>query len=451
MTRISSKTIVLVALLLLGGCASAPDDAGFSSVQTTVAERGGMQLHWRTEAEDSSSATVDSLLRQSLSADDAVQVALLNNPSLQASFDELGIARGELISASTLANPELEARVRWTENSSSTNPEIALWFDLTDWLRRGKRKGAAEAELDAAVMHAGHHVLTLAADVRSSFFDLQAATQTNRMQNEVHKAAGATAELARRQRSAGNINALDLAVDESAFLESRLALSKSDVDARLARQKLARLMGLGASDTTWTVEGELPPLPESDPAAVELESIALRHRLDLQASRKQIEAGQRELSYKSYFIPSLELGADAERDFDGEWAYGPALAISLPIFDRGQGGEASAKAKVRRAEHGTTALENEIRLEVRETWERMIAARDAAVLYRDHVIPTREKVVEEAQRHYNFMLTGANSLLQAKRDEIAAYRGYIEAVRDYWVARTDLERAVAIPLATKEP
>jgi len=41
------------------------------------------------------------------------------------------------------------------------------------------------------------------------------------------------------------------------------------------------------------------------------------------------------------------------------------------------------------------------------------------------------------------------NLLQAKRDEIAAYRGYIEAVRDYWIARTELERAVAAPLETK--
>jgi len=79
----------------------------------------------------------------------------------------------------------------------------------------------------------------------------------------------------------------------------------------------------------------------------------------------------------------------------------------------------------------------------------MRAARDAAVLYRDQIIPTREKVVAESQKHYNFMLVGATNLLQAKRDEIAAYRGYIEAVRDYWIARTELERAVAAPLETK--
>ena len=185
-------------------------------------------------------------------------------------------------------------------------------------------------------------------------------------------------------------------------------------------------------------------------ASTDLESLALSGRLDVQASKKEIEASQRELSYKkSFWIPSLAVGADAERAFDGEWAYGPAVQLSLPIFDRGQGGKAAAQASVKRAEHGAAALESDVRQEVRSSSERMRAARDAAVLYRDQIIPTREKVVAESQKHYNFMLVGATNLLQAKRDEIAAYRGYIEAVRDYWIARTELERAVAAPLETK--
>ena len=63
------------------------------------------------------------------------------------------------------------------------------------------------------------------------------------------------------------------------------------------------------------------------------------------------------------------------------------------------------------------------------------------------MIPLREQAVAESQRFYNFMLIGVYELLQAKQDEIDAYRGYIEAVRDYWVARSDLERAVGGRLA----
>ena len=446
--NIPGRLVTLGSLAILAGCASAPKDAGFSSVQSTVSERSGLRVE--AAATDSSQAFVKASLTKPLSADDAVQIALLRNPSLQASFDELGIARGDLITAGTLVNPVLEGRVRWAQHTEGTNPELTLWFDLTDMVHHGKRKGAARAQLDAAVLRAGHAALSLAADVRRAYFDLQAASQTYRMQSQVNEAAGAQAELSRRQRSAGNINALDLAVEESAMLEARLALDHSRVDERLARQELARLLVLDAADSTWSVAAELPPLPASDPSATDLESLALSGRLDVQASKKEIEASQRELSYKkSFWIPSLAVGADAERAFDGEWAYGPAVQLSLPIFDRGQGGKAAAQAGVKRAEHGAAALESDVRQEVRSSSERMRAARDAAVLYRDQIIPTREKVVAESQKHYNFMLVGATNLLQAKRDEIAAYRGYIEAVRDYWIARTELERAVAAPLETK--
>jgi cobalt-zinc-cadmium efflux system outer membrane protein len=40
------------------------------------------------------------------------------------------------------------------------------------------------------------------------------------------------------------------------------------------------------------------------------------------------------------------------------------------------------------------------------------------------------------------MLKSPYDLLLAKQNEISAERGYIDALRDYWIARADLERAV---------
>jgi len=54
----------------------------------------------------------------------------------------------------------------------------------------------------------------------------------------------------------------------------------------------------------------------------------------------------------------------------------------------------------------------------------------------------REKILELALRHYNAMLKSPFDLLLAKQNEISAERGYIDAVREYWIARADLERAV---------
>ena len=55
------------------------------------------------------------------------------------------------------------------------------------------------------------------------------------------------------------------------------------------------------------------------------------------------------------------------------------------------------------------------------------------------------------QLQYNGMFVGVFQLLQARRDQIDAAREYIEALRDYWTARANLERAVGGRLPAPVP
>ena len=77
---------LLVALLFAGGCASMALDAGFDDVSAVVGERSGSQIFWNngTELDKDAAEKLDSLLKRQLTADDAVQIALLNNRELQA-------------------------------------------------------------------------------------------------------------------------------------------------------------------------------------------------------------------------------------------------------------------------------------------------------------------------------------------------------------------------------
>jgi cobalt-zinc-cadmium efflux system outer membrane protein len=444
---------MLASVLTIGlaACSSAPRDAGFSNVERIVAEQAGHEVSWTTLSGDTAATEVRTLLDHPLTADDAVRVALLSNRSLQATFESLGIARGDLIEASTFANPSLDARVRWSSHAAGTNPEIALLFDVTDLVRRGKRKTVADANLERVMFEVSDAVLRLAAEARGAYFTLQAAEHVQRMRREVFSATEAGAQLAERQRAAGNINALTVSMEQGALQDARLELTRSENETALARIALARVIGLAPTDTAWTAADELPAIPDADPSIEELEGLALDGRFDLRAAHKGIDAARSEMSYRKwFFIPSLALGVDAERDFDHEWAVGPAIQLSLPLFDRGQGGVERSKAMVRQAEYHAAAMENEVRNDVHAAYRRLQAARAAVEIYRDSVVPTREKIVAESQKHYNFMLIGAATLLQAKREEIEAYSGYIEAVRDYWLARSDLERAVAARLGTAE-
>lgn len=141
-------------------------------------------------------------------------------------------------------------------------------------------------------------------------------------------------------------------------------------------------------------------------------------------------------------LPTEDLGADAEREPEGDWTVGPAIELPVPIFDQGQADVASAVAQLRGSRERYRALAVKIRSEVRRAWMRAEAARGRAEHYRRVVLPLRRRIVEETQLRYNAMLAGVFELLQAKRDEIEAGRAYVETLTEYWVARSELERAV---------
>lgn len=85
---------------------------------------------------------------------------------------------------------------------------------------------------------------------------------------------------------------------------------------------------------------------------------------------------------------------------------------------------------------------------MREARDRLLAKKDLATYYRDELLPERTRVLTLTVEHYNAMLKGAYDLLLAKQNQLAADRSYIEALRDYWIARADLERAIGGSLTT---
>ncbi|MFZ3175668.1 MAG: TolC family protein, partial [Thiobacillus sp.] len=100
-------TLAVLSVALLGGCASFSPDGGFDAVQSATRSHLQKDVVWaRNDASRSQTqARIDALLAQPLSADAAVQIALLNNPGLQAAFNTLGIAEADRVAAGRLPNP----------------------------------------------------------------------------------------------------------------------------------------------------------------------------------------------------------------------------------------------------------------------------------------------------------------------------------------------------------
>ncbi|MGH8635566.1 MAG: TolC family protein, partial [Burkholderiales bacterium] len=110
------NAIVLMATLMLGGCASFSSDGGLDAVASATAERGLKPRPQWVRSEDDGKrvrASVANLLQVPVGVDAAVEIALLNNPGLQAAYADLGIAEADLVQAGRLGNPGFSfARLR---------------------------------------------------------------------------------------------------------------------------------------------------------------------------------------------------------------------------------------------------------------------------------------------------------------------------------------------------
>lgn len=454
-TRLAIIALLCVATTL-AGCAVPDIDGSFGSVRDLARDRVGAEVAWSVTAEAAAAIDeqVSALLSEPLDAERAVAIALLNNRRLRARYASLGVAQADFIEAGLLENPMLSAGVAFPDRPPSrTELDFGVTLNLLRVLVTPARREIASIGVTAATLSVASDVLDTAAETRRVFLDLQAATHTSAVLGEIARAAEASAEFARRLHAAGNLSDLALANEEALWEQSRVAHARSLADVLEHRERLGVQMGLWGQRHAWTILDRLPELPGEEPGMGDFESLAVTQRLDLAAAAAEVQAIAKAAGLQRdwRYLLTTEVGAIASRSSDGQWVYGPEIAIELPIFNQRQGEIVRLDSELLAAESRLEALAIEVRSDVRRLRDRLYAIQYEAEHYRDALIPQRERITRLTQEQYNFMLADTFDLLAAKREEIAAYREYLERIHEYWTTRAELERAVGGRLPVPDP
>ena len=431
---------VLVVLLTLAACG--PRNAGFGSVQVLLEQRAGIDARWRHLAgETGSEETVRSLLSRGVGAEEAVRIALLNNADLQATFEELGIARGALLDASLPPNVEVAVDIASVRGREQSEFAFGATTDLSRLLLLPLRWGIAAAELDATRFATAGTVLEFAYSVRNVFYDYQAAEQLLELDRTVLEAAAASYDAAQRLYDAGNITALEFANERAFYEEARSQAALAEATALSRREKLNALMGLSGVNTEWQLAGRLADPDEAEPDLATLEARAIEASLDLLEleNRHTAAARRANLARAEGWLPSLRAGVLVGRENQLRET-GPVISVDLPLFNQGQGRVAIARAQMRRVEQQYRARAVHIRAAARAARNELRIATRRVDHYRDVLMPLREQIVEQTQRQYNAMQLGVFELIVARRDQVRTGQEYVVALRNYWRARTTLDQ-----------
>lgn len=431
--------------LLCVGCTSVQqaDDCQVTSIVNNKIDK---EVHWNQGCckNEQVYCAVQRLLQQELVIDSAVQIALLNNPEIQAIFEEIGIAQADLVEAGLFQNPVFDAYVRFPNNHSlQLNTAFSVTQSFLDIFLIPLRKKIAAVELEQAYLRVAKAVLNLGFDVQETFYNLQAEQIKQNFLASLIQATEAVNLLTAAQRQQGNINDLELQSRMNEYLESKVALAQSQVELIRLRERMNKLLGLSSSELCWRIIEDLPELPEKEIPAECLEFIALSQRLDLEIARWEVKKIAKMLGLKQWWAyTNVAAGISTEHEAEGLQETGPAFAGAIPIFNYGQADRARLYSMHRQSLEREKALEIDVLSEVRSARDQLFVNRNLVLTYQMELLPLQEQIISMSQRFYNTMALSVYKLIDAKKQELQMQINYKLNLRNYWISRVELDRAL---------
>lgn len=438
----------VLGFVVLSGCASVPSDLGRADVDSLLSERG-------QTVEINTQTLLDTLTTAPLSSESVVRIALMNNPRLQSTYATLGFGAADVYEAGRIRNPIFTGAIL-DSNAAGERDQITLGLvtSFTDLITMRARKRLSSGAFAALKQSVGAEALAVAAETERAYYHYVGTQQVATLRAQIAKAGTLSAALAERYRDAGNLAPRELALERAAASAARLAALEADAAVFGARTELAAMMGLSVGDS-WNAPAALRlPLDAEDDLNALL-ALAKDSRLDLAAARTRADVLADRLGVVNWtrWLGELDVGIERERETDGVKLTGPAVDWEIPIFNQHKDAMLRAnsdlKIAISEVRETAVAVDNAVRL----AYADLQNARARIEEYRTGLIPQRIETVARAQEEVNYMLVGIFELIALKQDEYDAYQGYLEAIRDYWLARVDLSLAAgtALPSSAHMP
>ncbi|MCB1341113.1 MAG: TolC family protein [Pseudooceanicola sp.] len=447
----------LVSLGLVAACAdtalvdraSAPR-AGFASVAETARRAQVGTPAWHQDATQiaAAEARVKQLIQgKTITADTAAQAGLINNRGLQAAYADLGLSAADLWQAALGSVPSLGLSVSGLAGDVTRSLEATLITAVVDAATARPRSQVAALRFEQAQLAAAGATVEHAVTTRRAWIDAVAAFEAAAIIARAQNAANAASELATELGRTGAMNAADQAREHAFTAEIAAELADARLEAQLAKERLARLMGLSGSDVAFYVPDALPGLPARPRSRADIESLALANRVDLAAGRIELQAVAAEyrLTGQTRMVSDIEImaGFETERQ-NGKTETSPVVdvAFQIPLHDTAKMASRRGALTYMRAANRLAQAAIDARAEARAAHMAVTGKHAVARHWRDTVLPLRRRIDEEALKSYNGMITSTFELLEDTRDGLEAELGAARAKRDYWLAETMVTAAI---------
>lgn len=375
-----------------------------------------------------------------VSSEEAIAIALWNNPKFQESLTGLGIERAKLAQAGQLTNPNFSILFPWGPKQlefTATFPLEALWL-------RSHRVAIARLDAEQVSQNLVQGGVDLVRDVRVALADFQLANDKAAKGGDGVVLQKRIVEIAEARKAAGEGAEIEVTSARAELNRVQEEARRSGDDAALAHGRVLHLMGLTGKVTNLVFTRG--PMSEPVNASVEaLQNRAMAARPELRASELAVESAAKVAHLAKFEWLTISGILDANKT-PGGMDWGPGAAFTIPIFHQNQAGKTRAKAEVERAAWNLIGARQQVIFDVRQAHARWKQATEALGRWQSGVVSLLTDLAVSSQKAYELGELSPLAALENARQLLTARMREAEMRAEQARALADLQRAVGAQL-----
>lgn len=387
---------------------------------------------------------------KSITLSKAIELGVLNNPTLKAARAKLGISEAQILQAGMLPNPNIISDNGFAEDTFRVGIEQTI--ELGN--KRSRRIKLAKMQKEVVQQEIITTMLDVRSKVRSSYIQTYNAQQKLLASREILETITSLEKIAKEREKKGNVENLDILQAEITVINAKNNIQSAKLELNEAFNSLSANIGKHLNRTVVLAPPDLmkefniaTSMTENDKTINKLIEYAYANRPEIKAIEKNIEVQNQKLKLAhSNIVPDLKMavGADfvtgnAKRN--STFVMG---SIGVPIFNCQQGVIKEVKAQKLVYENDLEATKIKIEQEVKNAYFGVVANAKSLNIYEKELIPHAKIIVKKSE--ISFKEGKSNILIPINSQEAyinTQYR-YIQTLNQYEKSVSDLERAIGL-------
>lgn len=386
-----------------------------------------------------------------LTLEDAVEIAINNNPIIKSRKHNIKTSEGRVKQAGLLPNPDIEFFTQETPTNNigfdQSQNSVALYQKLETGGKRKLRVKAAEKEKKVLELDLQTTLADITTKVKKAYFNVLTGQDELKFAKENVEIAKSIMKLSTERFKVGDIAKIEVLKAEIELSNAKMRVKEAERNNLNSVKKLQTAMGVPDISIN-----NLFPISTADTPSLSLDKLndlLLKNHPALKARKKAVDLSLIKISEaKRMAIPDINATIGYKRlsatDINTVQA---GIELPLPIFNRNQGKIIEAKAFSFKVKDEEEVVRNQLLLQLNNAFSLYISTREQVRFFVDTIIPRSEESLKIARQGYKHGEFDYLEVLDAQRTFVNTRISYLRVLNELFSSMTEIEKFVGVKIS----